>query len=430
MFAGNSVAGMPSEKARSKRPDESPSASAPIAAYLHVPFCRRRCFYCDFPISVLGDRPTSGTDRAIASYTDALCREIAATPRLNSEPLQTVFFGGGTPSLLSPELLARLLAALGDRFGIATGAELSIEMDPGTFDRDRARGYRAAGITRVSLGVQAFQDELLELCGRSHRVADVRAAVDLLRAAGFDNLSFDLISALPHQTLAQWEASLQQAIALAPEHLSCYDLIVEPKTAFARRYEPGCDPLPDDETAAHMYRLTRSLLTAAGYEHYEIGNYARPGRQCRHNRIYWANGSYYGFGMGAASSLQRRRFTRPRTREQYYAWLDAYAVAGRIAADESEAIDELLETLMLGLRLVEGVDLARLDRFGAQTRSQVWSCLRRYARVGWVEVAAPDGTLLGDVADLPAAGRLRLSDPEGLLCSNTVLAALFEAIEV
>ncbi len=179
-----------------------------------------------------------------------------------------------------------------------------MEIDPGTFALEQVQGYKTAGVNRVSLGVQAFQSELLEVCGRSHTVADVHKAVELVHRAGFQNFSLDLISGLPHQTLEHWQASLEQAIALSPTHLSCYDLTIEPGTPFNRQYSPGSSPLPSDETTAEMYRMAQRLLTAAGYDHYEISNYAKPGYQCRHNRVYWENRSFYGFGMGQPVILE------------------------------------------------------------------------------------------------------------------------------
>ncbi|NJK75234.1 MAG: coproporphyrinogen III oxidase [Microcoleus sp. SU_5_6] len=296
------------------------NSGIPTSAYLHVPFCRRRCYYCDFPVFVVGDRKNGDNSGTIVQYVAALCDEIEATPNLGAS-LKTVFFGGGTPSLLSQDQLSRILDVLDGKFGIAAGAEISIEIDPGTFTLAQLRGYARAGVNRFSLGVQAFQDELLQVCGRSHSVAGIFEAVEIIRSAGIVNFSLDLISGLPHQTLAQWETSLTSAVKLDPVHLSCYDLIVEPGTAFGRYLQAGAQPLPADETAAQMYRLAREILTVAGYEHYEISNYARHGYQCRHNRVYWENRPYYGMGMGAASYVRGQRFTRPRKTQEYYQWV-------------------------------------------------------------------------------------------------------------
>lgn len=253
------------------------------SAYVHIPFCRRRCFYCDFAISVVGDRKRGETSATMIRYLDTLIREIKATPIVGETPtpLKTVFFGGGTPSLLAVSQVDAILAALAERFGIAPTAEISMEMDPATFELDHVKGYKAAGVNRVSLGAQAFQDDLLSASGRFHRRADILQAVALLKAAGIENISLDLMSGLPHQTVAQWVSSLEQAIALNPTHLSIYDLIVEPQTAFSRYFTPGEAPLPSDESTAEMYNIAQQMLTDAGYEHYEICNYAQPGYEDR-----------------------------------------------------------------------------------------------------------------------------------------------------
>ncbi|MEG4286747.1 radical SAM family heme chaperone HemW [Microcoleus sp. A006_D1] len=432
------------------------NSGIPSSAYLHVPFCRRRCYYCDFPVFVVGDRKNGENSGTIVQYVAALCQEIQATENLGAS-LKTVFFGGGTPSLLSVSQLSQILEAVDSKFGIAAGAEISIEIDPGTFTLQQLRGYAAAGVNRVSLGAQAFQDELLQACGRSHSVAEIFEAVEIVRSAGIVNFSLDLISGLPHQTLAQWETSLKSAVEIAPTHLSSYDLIVEQGTAFGRYFEAGAQPLPADETAAAMYRLARSILTDAGYEHYEISNYARPGYQCRHNSVYWENRPYYGLGMGAASYVQGRRVTRPRKTQEYYQWVRNLSPVISAATPKLEGEtqpdiepeteqnfqvsenDVLLETLMLGLRLAAGVSLSVLtQKFTQQTVDKIWDCLQPYLRLRWVEIVTDAGAIpygiaplhatLGEGAKLPLSGNLRLSDPEGFLFSNTILADLFSKL--
>ncbi|MGA7933118.1 MAG: radical SAM family heme chaperone HemW, partial [Kovacikia sp.] len=430
------------------------------SAYIHVPFCRRRCYYCDFPISVVGDRPPIGSrgtgdggqeiggqqesggttahlrerikgsnSGTIAHYIDILCQEICLTPASGAS-LKTVFLGGGTPSLLSVEQLERVLKVLGQQFGIASGAEISMEIDPGTFDLEQLQGYRAAGVNRVSLGVQAFQTDLLQACGRSHTVREVYDAVDLIHQAGFQNFSLDLISGLPHQTVEHWQESLERAIALSPKHLSCYDLTVEAGTPFSRQFKPGMTPLPSDETTAEMYRMAQRTLTAAGYDHYEISNYAKPGYQCQHNRVYWENRPFYGFGMGATSYLGGDRVSRPRKTREYYEWVEEktsaevssqQAAKGGKGKDGGEnvetraglavevltqpstlkisptealheqnaslASDFLLDTLMLGLRLAEGLNIGVLrEQFGEETLQRILTCLQPYVQKGWVEL--------------------------------------------
>ena len=405
--------------------------SIPSSAYVHIPFCRRRCYYCDFPVSIVGNRLHGETSGTISQYVEVLCQEIAITQALG-QSLKTVFFGGGTPSLLSVNQLHHILEALDERFGIGAGAEISMEMDPGTFDLNQLQGYRAAGVNRVSLGVQTFQPELLQVCGRSHTVGDIWAAVEMIRQVGLPNFSLDLISGLPHQTLKQWQATLEAAVAIAPTSISIYDLTIEPGTAFGRYYQPGAKPLPTDEATVQMYRQGRQVVTSAGYEHYEISNYAQPGYQCRHNRVYWENRPYYGFGMGAASYIQGQRFTRPRKTGEYYRWVEQLIAAqGVIDCPQTPPDEVLLETLMLGLRLADGVSLSMLaEQFGEQTLEQIWTCLQPYHRKGWVEIVGNgEPVAMSDARKLPSSGQMKLTDPEGFLFSNVVLANLFSCLE-
>ncbi len=398
-------------------PGQSPPltpAGFPTAAYVHIPFCRRRCFYCDFPISVVGDRQRGETSLAMATYVDTLCQEIQHTPRLNPAPLETVFFGGGTPSLLSAPQVAQILHTLAQTFGLAPGAEISMEMDPGTFDRNQLAAFLGAGITRISLGVQSFEDAALEQCGRTHRAQDIAAAIAHLQALQPSTWSLDLISGLPHQTLDQWQETLEQAIALAPPHLSVYDLTLEPGTVFYRRYEPGSDPLPSDPLTATLYRTAQATLTAAGYHHYEISNYAQPGHPCRHNRVYWENRPYYGFGMGATSYTHHQRFSRPRTLATYRDWVATYiAQGGQVDCAPTPLAEQWLDRLMVGLRLAEGVDLAD---FAATFGEGAIAKLQR-----WLAPAIAQGWAIWSPGP-----HLRLTDPEGFLFSNQVLVPLFQ----
>lgn len=404
---------------------------SPTSAYIHIPFCRRRCFYCDFPVFVVGDRGDGENSHTIKKYIDFLIQEIAITPS-GGKPLNTVFFGGGTPSLLSVNQLTQVLDTLDRRFGIANDAEISIEMDPGTFDLQKLYGYIKAGVNRVSLGIQAFQDELLTICGRSHNTKDIFTGVDLLHQVGVSDFSIDLMSGLPHQTLDQWQDSLETAVMISPTHISSYDLIVEPKTPFHRYYQPGVFPLPDDRIAADMYRLAVNTLTNAGYQHYEVSNYAFPGYQCRHNRVYWENRPYYGFGMGATSYVKNKRLTRPRKTADYYQWVETLIKAdGEIDCPETPSDDHLLETLMLGLRLADGLNCDTLvEQFGHETLQRIWNCLQPYHRQGWIELITPQGSPIihSPGESLPTGSHVKLTDPEGFLFSNTILATLFEKL--
>lgn len=383
------------------------------AAYIHIPFCRRRCFYCDFPITVLGDNGAYIYLSLQEEYVDFLCREIRATSK-NTPSLDTIFFGGGTPSLLYLEGLAKILDTLSQHFGISNRAEISIEIDPATFDINRLKKYKSLGINRLSLGVQAFQDNLLQIIGRSHRLKDIQQAIDDIHRADFDNWGLDLISGLPCQTLDDWQQSLEKAIELQPKHISCYDLVLEPTTVFGKKYQAGKKPLPPEETTAKMYCLAVATLKAAGYHHYEISNYAKPGYQCRHNQVYWLNQPYYGFGMGAASYTDNIRFTRPRTRQKYYAWVADYERKGGILdIPPLSDTDRFLETLMLGLRLTKGVNLANLEaEYGQEYVRKLVHSLQHFLREKLV--------ILDD-----NKGQIRLASPLGFLYSNTILATIF-----
>ncbi|MEO0541055.1 MAG: radical SAM family heme chaperone HemW [Cyanobacteria bacterium P01_A01_bin.105] len=387
----------------------------PTSAYVHIPFCRRRCFYCDFPISVIGNRQRGETSGTISLYVERLCEEIRATSPLGPA-LTTVFFGGGTPSLLSVPQLEQILSTLEQRFGLAADAEISMEMDPGTFDLAHIQGYCALGVNRISLGVQAFDDDLLEQCGRFHRLADVHRAVDDMHRSMVPSWSLDLISGLPHQTLAHWQEALGNAIATQPHHLSIYDLTIEPQTPFGKQYQPGEQPLPTETATVDMYRLAQQTLTAAGYDHYEISNYAKPGHQCRHNRTYWENRPFYGFGMGATSYTQGQRVARPRTQQDYGQWVERYRHSGGVLdALAVPALEQLTDGLMVGLRLAEGIELLPLiDSFGPKFTPMLKTHLRPYLSSGQAVLEN---------------NRLRLSDPDGFLISNTVIADLFNGLE-
>lgn len=384
----------------------------PRSAYLHIPFCHRRCYYCDFAVVPLGDRADGASSGSIARYLEQLLAEIAAAP--DGPPLSTVYVGGGTPSMLTPAQLGQLLAALRARFGLAPGAELSLEMDPASFDQDRLAGYLAAGVTRVSLGGQSFDDAVLERLGRRHRRADLLQAAAWLAAArrrgDLASWSLDLIQGLPGQDLVAWDAQLAQAIAQGPPHLSIYDLIVEPGTVFERLERRGQLDLPDADLAADLMEHTGRRLAAAGYGHYEISNYAWPGHASRHNRVYWSGAGWWGFGLGATSAPWGERLARPRTREAYGAWLEQQRGATHSAA----AGMPFDERVLVGLRRREGVRLERLAAAAGLGAAELASLLERWRPYRERGLLRAEG------------GRWRLSDPEGLALSNAVLRELLE----
>jgi oxygen-independent coproporphyrinogen-3 oxidase len=384
--------------------------------YLHIPFCRRRCFYCDFAI-------TTGGEDLKARYVEAICQEISLTATQvatsDRHPLHTIFFGGGTPSLLDVRQITTILSAIDRCFGIATDAEISLEANPGTVTLESLLGYQAAGVNRISLGAQAFQLELLDLAGRGHNVEQIYAAVEAIAGAGITNFSLDLISGLPQQDLDRWQDSLAQAIALCPTHISVYDLTIEAGTAFGKRYQAGDRPLPTEEATVDMYLLAHEHLQAYGYTHYEISNYARSGYQCRHNLTYWHNRPFYGVGMGATSYVNRCRIDRPRKMRDYFQTIDEWQSQGIVpTAPPGSPKDELLDTLMQGLRLAEGISLDRLrQNYGDALVSRVLTCLQPYFTKGWAKlVEHPEENL-------------KLTIPDGWLFSNEVIATLFAAID-
>jgi oxygen-independent coproporphyrinogen-3 oxidase len=402
-----------------------PVLPAPRSAYLHIPFCHRRCFYCDFPVVPLGDRAGASTGQpganAISAYLEQLEAEISASAA--GPPLSTVYFGGGTPSLLEPAQVRRLLRALRQRFGIAPGAEITLELDPASFDRDRLTAYLGAGVNRVSLGGQSFDDGVLEALGRRHRRADLQEAAGWLaearRGGRLVSWSLDLIQAVPGQGQTEWRAQLEQAIALAPPHLSVYDLTIEPGTVFARRLEQGSLALPDADLAADLMDLTQAELSRWGYGHYEISNYALPGHASRHNRVYWSGAGWWGFGMGATAAPWGEREARPRTREGYRQWLEALldrqqCDEGRPPADRAGM--PLDERLMVGLRRREGVHMPRLLAQQGLGSGEVRRMLRELEEL--LEPFRRDGLLQVE------GPRWRLSDPAGLALSNAVLRPL------
>ncbi len=331
------------------------------ALYLHIPFCLRKCPYCDF---------FSRDDCAalLPGYPELLRRHLAwAADHGWRGPLDTIYFGGGTPSLLPPPAVGELLAAAARHFGLADDAEVTLEANPGTVTLERLSGYRAAGVNRLSLGLQSLAPGPLAVLGRRHDVAQGVQAVQAARRAGFANLSLDLIFALPGQTPAELEAELDRYLELAPAHLSCYGLTAEPGTPLHRQVQDGALALPDGERYADAFLLVHERLTAAGFEHYEIANFARPGRACRHNRTYWERRESLGIGAGAHSFKEAgwgERWAVPADLAGYAAALHG----GGEPAERLEGFDRagaMGETLYLGLRTRSGVDEAAFRaRFG------------------------------------------------------------------
>ncbi len=328
-----------------------------LSAYVHVPYCSSRCGYCDFntyTAAELGAEPGSGQD----AYLAAARAEFALAGRVLGprEPLQTVFFGGGTPTLLPATELAGLLAALREQFGFAPDCEITTEANPETLDQAYLDTLRAAGFNRLSLGMQSAVPGVLQVLERRHTPGRVAQVVGWARAAGFESISLDLIYANPHETLDQWRTSVQAALALEPEHLSAYSLIVEPGTRLAARIGRGELPLPDSDQQADCYLIADDAFTAAGLANYEVSNWARPGHEARHNLAYWHSDDWWGFGPGAHSHVNGVRWWNLRHPGAYTATL----AAGSSPAQAREVLDadeRRVEQVMLELRLAAGVPL-------------------------------------------------------------------------
>ncbi|NUP98921.1 MAG: radical SAM family heme chaperone HemW [Armatimonadetes bacterium] len=333
---------------------------APWAVYVHVPFCVRRCLYCDFATDALAFNPTVRRDR-FDVYLEAIGAEIAQSPR---RPAATLFFGGGTPTTLHAAELLGLYQAVVGRGGLLPAAEVTTEANPTTAEAGLFGDLRRGGFNRLSLGVQSFNDHLLERLGRTHSADEARLAFDTARRAGFDNVSIDLMFALPGQDLADWQRTLRQAVALQPEHISLYGLTVEPGTPLETLVAGGRMTLLDEALQADMYELAMDHLGEHGFEHYEISNFAKPGQRSAHNQVYWRNEEYRGFGPGAASYVGGQRWTNVAAADEYA----RRVAAGDDLAAESEhraLAEERRETMYLGLRLLDGVrDAEFAARYG------------------------------------------------------------------
>ena len=331
-----------------------------VSLYLHIPFCHTRCHYCDF-------NTYAGILPLREPYVRALLSEIALAGRLALLPYgkvrrsRTIFFGGGTPSLLSVSQITRILDACYSNFAVDQGAEITLEANPGTLNQEQLTGLQAAGINRLSMGAQSFDAELLKTLGRIHSPKDITQAVYYARAAGFHSINIDFMFGLPGQTMRHWRETLDRALDLHPEHLSLYSLIVEEGTPFYTWAHEGRIVPGDEDLCADMYEYADERLSAAGYENYEISNWSLPGHQSRHNLTYWQNLPYLGMGAGAYSSFAGRRFSDVRDPLEYMRLLDA----GQWPEAESETVERtqaMSETAFLALRTAMGLHLPTFEQ--------------------------------------------------------------------
>jgi len=383
------------------------SAGSPQkAAYIHVPFCIFKCGYCDF-------NSFPGMESLFDDYVDALIREIIRTGReqQHANRLDSVYFGGGTPTVLPTDKLINILAAIGDTFGLAEDCEITLEANPGTVDQRKLALLRSAGFNRLSLGMQSLDDEFLSAIGRIHTAREALDAYVWARSSGFANIGIDLIFALPRQTLQHWKSALNTVVSMDPEHISLYELSIEEGTKFAELCAKGQLDLPDEELRLEMYEAAIAMLTAAGYEHYEVSNFARPGFRSRHNQVYWRNEPYFGFGAGATSYVNGVRSVRLSDPRRYVEAInreeDPVEFSERLTGR-----NRLAETLIQGLRLLEGVDLRRFrDDTGVDAIDAFHEEISSLVRNGLVEISED---------------RLRVTH-KGLLLMNDVAVELIPA---
>ncbi len=366
----------------------------PAGIYIHIPFCRSRCSYCDFATGMY-------SESLAEQYVRSLVNEISAWREVEKiDSVDTIYFGGGTPSLLSPVQLETLLKAVRSRFTVSAPAEITMEMNPGTVTPETLAGFRRLGVNRASFGAQTFDDSELARLGRSHTSDDTRRTFRYLRDAGFDNVSFDLIAGLPGQTMEGWQRNLEEAFSLQPEHLSFYLLEVHQGTPLANHIKSGIQPKPDEDLAAEMYELMLNRAYEARYEHYEISNLCLPGYESRHNTKYWTAAPYYGFGCSAHSyDGLFRRWANERDLIRYIEMVEQHRSPVVIRTELSQE-DRQAEAVFLGLRMMQGFSMSDYQQvFGADLRKKHESDLTRFREAGLIEYK-------GDLLKLTRAGAL------------------------
>jgi len=338
--------------------------------YLHIPFCLRKCGYCAFNSQQL---PDTGLNDYVALLLEEM--RLVSSVTTPGQQLDSIYFGGGTPSLLGSGQVARLIENATELFGRGPDCEITLEANPGTVDQALLADFRSAGVNRLSLGVQSFDDSFLDCLGRAHNAYQTRKAFSDARTAGFSNISIDLMHSLPAQNITQWQTDLEQAIRLSPEHISVYGLTVEEGTPFYDRYRCSSSEKPDDDLSADMFEMADDLLSAAGFEHYEIANHARPGCRSRHNSGYWLRDGYRGVGVGAHSLLRNNasgvRLCNLERMEEYAEAL----LHGELPLFEETRLtedDAMSEFIFLGLRMADGIEFSAFEREFGQSFFEVY----------------------------------------------------------
>lgn len=347
-----------------------------LEIYVHIPFCVRKCEYCDF-------LSFSSEEARRRDYADALCREIGAVDGLDGYQVSSIFFGGGTPSLMSPEEIMRILDEIRNRISFSDDAEISLEANPGTVTEETLGGYRKAGFNRISFGCQSMSDTELKRLGRIHTVEEFRTGYRQAREVGFLNINVDLMSALPGQTYVDWERNLRMTAELAPEHISAYSLILEEGTPFYEKQD--ILELPDEDTERIMYENTHDILKEYGYEQYEISNYAKKGYACRHNIGYWKRIPYLGLGLGAASLMKEQRFSNTVDLREYLQNSHQPRIIRKNLQKLTEE-DAMEEFMILGLRMCRGISEVDFQRnFGKEMTDVYGKVIEKYMQMGFLQ---------------------------------------------
>lgn len=345
-----------------------------IRLYVHMPFCVQKCLYCDF-LSWHDSRENQ------ARYVQALCREIRACQGRYPARVSSLFFGGGTPSVLEPGHMTEIMEALAEVFSFEPDSEMSIEANPGTVNLEKLKTYEKIGLNRISFGLQSAHNEELKALGRIHTWEEFLESYDLARQAGFDNINVDLMSGIPDQTLSSWQKTLSRVLELAPEHVSAYSLIVEEGTPFAQRKLN----LPEEEEERRMYEMTAEMLGSQGYRQYEISNYALPKRECAHNMGYWMRDDYLGLGLGAASLFDNQRWNNTDSMEEYLEKSERPEEI-QVCREKLSVREQMEETMFLGLRMTEGIERERFqEEFGISVEEVYGDALRRLEGLGLLQ---------------------------------------------
>lgn len=394
----------PADSLISEHAPATANRNSALGLYVHVPFCEQQCAYCDFFTLTDPRREHPLFDCWLDLCAAELALWLTHHPALRGRAITSIFFGGGTPSLLPASYFAAFLAAVRKIIPVAADAEISLETQPGTIASDDFPAYAAAGINRFSVGVQTFNPTFLLPTGRRHSVADSEATLQAAQATGA-TLAMDLICSLPGQSLEQWQADLERALQFSPRHMSVYEMTYHAGTDYYRQWKKGRIRPADDDVRAQMFRHTRARMQAAGYEHYEISNYARPGWRSRHNQVYWQLGDFVGLGAGAHSYVAGHRYANPRSARDYAKAIGEHRLFAR-SHDSPDPDITLIENLQMALRLIEGVNLDRLAQVvGQDIRKTRAAKLRELINRGWLEITSDnrlrltaEGQLLGDSA--------------------------------